>query len=86
MSITCKKATEFIIKNEEGKLSLSQRVKLWRHLLICKVCKVFYNQNKLLNSALFNNKPDDNAALSDNDKNDIIAALKKVGEDSGNKK
>lgn len=46
MSISCKQATDYISKKEEGKLTLFQRYQLWRHLAICSLCKRFDKQNK----------------------------------------
>ena len=46
--ISCKEATIFITKKEEGKLSLGQRIQLWQHLLICSLCRLFNLQNKTI--------------------------------------
>jgi hypothetical protein len=46
--ITCKEATDFISRKEEGKLSLTQRLQLRMHLYICSFCKLFYRQNKII--------------------------------------
>lgn len=48
MGINCKTAVEYISKKEEGKLSLVQRLHLWRHLAICYLCKRFEKQNKII--------------------------------------
>lgn len=52
MSITCKQATDYISKKEEGKITMLQRYQLWRHVAVCSLCKLFYKQNKLLVSSL----------------------------------
>ncbi len=52
MSITCKQATDYISKKEEGKITLWHRFQLWRHVAVCSLCKLFYKQNKLLVSSL----------------------------------
>ena len=49
--ISCKEAVEYILKKEEGKLTLMQRVSLWRHLTICSLCRIFSAQNKLINES-----------------------------------
>jgi hypothetical protein len=49
-SISCKEAVHFMLKKEEGKLSLWNQIKLWRHMMICTLCAIFYKQNKLINS------------------------------------
>ena len=49
--ITCKQATDYISKKEEGRLSASQRVALWRHLAICSLCRLFSRQSKMMSQA-----------------------------------
>jgi hypothetical protein len=51
-SISCKEAVRFIIQHEERKLSLLQRVSLWRHLAVCSLCRIFADQNGAINHAL----------------------------------
>ncbi|HEY0653622.1 MAG TPA: hypothetical protein VGD65_10870 [Chryseosolibacter sp.] len=51
-TISCKEAVHFILRQEEGKLSLLERISLWRHLAICSLCKIFSSQNKEINAAL----------------------------------
>jgi hypothetical protein len=48
LTISCKEATLFISKKEEGKLSFKQRLQLWLHLGICGFCKLFAKQNKII--------------------------------------
>lgn len=48
MMMTCKEATEMSAKLEEGKLSQTERVSLWFHMLICKYCKAFEHNSKLM--------------------------------------
>ncbi|HWB24470.1 MAG TPA: hypothetical protein VG738_03275 [Chitinophagaceae bacterium] len=48
LEITCKQATEFIVKREEGKLSLKNRVLLWLHFGVCSFCKLFSKQSRLI--------------------------------------
>lgn len=55
--ITCKQATEFVLKREEVKLSLKQLLQLYAHLAICKFCRSFYKQNDLINKALKKEQP-----------------------------
>jgi hypothetical protein len=50
ITITCKKAVDYISKKEEGKLSFLQRVQLWRHLAICSLCRSFADQNHTISS------------------------------------
>lgn len=48
--ISCKQATDFISKKEEGKLSVKQILQLWLHLGVCSFCKLFYKQSKIIAS------------------------------------
>ncbi|PWJ58791.1 hypothetical protein CLV98_103158 [Dyadobacter jejuensis] len=72
--ITCKKATEYILKSEDGDLTNSQKRSLWFHLIICRMCKRFDRQNTLLNAAL-NKKVGASSKLSDDDKNKMIRSM-----------
>jgi predicted anti-sigma-YlaC factor YlaD len=51
-TISCKEAVNYILKKEERKLSLLQRMSLWRHLAICSLCRIFSVQNAMLNEAM----------------------------------
>lgn len=55
-TISCKEAVEYILKKEEGKLSFAQRIKLWRHLTICSLCRIFSLQSTLINQAIESRK------------------------------
>ncbi len=46
--ITCKKATLFILKNEEGKLRFMDRLRMRFHLSICHFCKQFQIQSSII--------------------------------------
>ncbi|OGV11033.1 MAG: hypothetical protein A2237_01360 [Stygiobacter sp. RIFOXYA2_FULL_38_8] len=48
MMITCSDATMYVSKREEGKLSFQDRFKLFLHLAICKFCRLFAIQNKMI--------------------------------------
>lgn len=72
--ISCKKATTFIVKKEEGKLTIKQRLQLWLHLSICSFCKLFLKQNKLISSHLHNNSRLI-AFLSQSDKTKMIELI-----------
>jgi hypothetical protein len=47
----CKQATQLALKKEEGKISLTERVKLFYHLLYCFSCRQFVKQSSLINVA-----------------------------------
>ncbi len=80
MGITCKQAVDYISKKEEAKLTLRQSVQLKYHLAICRFCKSFERQNKLL-ASVFKRR---SAATLDNsktvDKKAIIKALEEAEE------
>lgn len=73
-SITCKEAVEFILKKEEGKLSLVQRVLLWRHLMICSLCRVFSSQNNLINKGL-KQRQQKQLTLTEQEKEKIVRSV-----------
>ena len=71
--ITCKKAVDYISKREEQKLSLWQRLQLWRHLAICSLCRRFAHQNETM-AAMFNSH-DHHRHLTEDDKKKITDAV-----------
>ncbi len=76
MSISCKKATDYISKKEEGKLTLFQRYQLWRHLAICSLCKRFDKQNKQIRANIMEHKHQEPPAkLSLHHKEAMLRAL-----------
>lgn len=48
LMIGCDKATLLIVKKEDTKLSLSSKLSLYIHLILCKYCKLFEKQNKFI--------------------------------------
>ena len=44
LKISCKDATMLTARNEEGKLSLSEKFKLRMHTSMCSICKKFEKQ------------------------------------------
>ena len=75
MGISCKQATEYIIKKEEGKLTWSQRWTLWNHLVICRMCKLFNRQNKFINGLFKTSMKKSDAKLDYPEKEAIIKAM-----------
>ena len=74
--ITCKKATLFILKNEEGKLSFMDRLRLRFHLMICHFCKQFQIQSKIIGDHASHTHEHHPLILSDAIKEKIKASLK----------
>jgi hypothetical protein len=82
MGISCKKAIDFISKKEEGKLTLMQQLQLWQHFLICRLCKLFYKQNKVILSSLSLENINKGDSLSETDKKSIIRSMEELGNKS----
>lgn len=47
--INCKETTILVVKKEAGLLSARERLRLAIHLMICKYCRWFSRQNKIIN-------------------------------------
>jgi hypothetical protein len=77
LQITCKKATEYIIQREEGKLSFKKHVQLWLHFGICGLCKLFSKQSKYISRNAPHLHEHIKDALSQTDKSAIITELEK---------
>jgi hypothetical protein len=73
-SISCKEAVGLILKKEEGRLSILQRISLWRHFMICSLCRTFNVQNTHINRAM-SNKHDKQLTLADDEKENIVQKL-----------
>ncbi len=73
--ISCKEATNYISQKEEGKLSFSQRLHLWQHLLICSFCRLFYKQNKVFINSIPHMDDNIDISLSQQEKDAMIAVL-----------
>ena len=78
MSISCKQAIDYISKDEEHKLSIVQRIELWRHLLICYVCKRFKLQNKIITKAASKTEKLPTIPLAPEEKVAIIKVLEEA--------
>ena len=75
MSISCKQATDYISKKEEGKLSITQRYMLWKHMAVCYLCKRFYKQNKQINNCITMHKNIQEEKLTQEMKDSILHVL-----------
>lgn len=73
--ITCKEATNFISRKEEGRLSFKQRIQLMLHLGICSFCKLFYRQNKVIIKNASQIDEYTSASLSHEEKESMINKL-----------
>lgn len=78
LMITCNQATEMMAKKEEGKISLTNRVRLWYHLFICTMCRLYKKQDAFIVKHM--HTVDDKApdiSLSEEDKKAMIEKLNK---------
>lgn len=78
MMITCKQATDFISKKEEGKLTLKQRYQLRLHTMLCILCRLFYRQNKVMITSLKNTDSHGHKPLEPADKAAFIKAMEET--------
>ncbi|MEO8770820.1 MAG: hypothetical protein ABI402_12060 [Ferruginibacter sp.] len=82
MSITCKEAINYISKKEEGKITKTQRFELWKHMVICRICKIFHRQNKEIISSVRKHRHLDSVKLSKGVKDSIVMAVKNADSSS----
>lgn len=73
--INCKQATELVLKKEDGKIGLKNRLFLWLHLLLCPLCKLFAKQSKYLSKLSKALQENEKASLTVEEKKEIIQEL-----------
>jgi hypothetical protein len=73
--ISCKEATMIVVKKAEIKVTFSERLKLFFHLIICQYCRLFEKQNKIIDKIVSSWKT--NKKLSFEHKNAIKLTLEK---------
>ena len=49
--ISCKAASELVVKKSDMKLSIAERFGLWMHLAYCTVCALFAEQSKVIDES-----------------------------------
>lgn len=69
--INCKEATKLSVIAEFEKLSIKQKIALSFHLFICKVCKYFDQQSKLISTLSAQLDQQDSKKLDIKKKQDI---------------
>lgn len=52
LMLSCKKASEAIVRREDFPLTRIERTKLYFHLLVCGACHAFSKQNELISNLL----------------------------------
>ena len=72
--ISCKQASELVLKKGESKISFRQQLQLWFHLGLCSFCRLFKKQNGMIDRVLKseNHLP---VLLSESDKKKIAELL-----------
>lgn len=48
MGLSCKKATEIVEKKNVLKLSISEKLNLTYHLILCKTCRAYKKHSKMM--------------------------------------
>lgn len=69
--ITCKQSTEWVIKKEQKKLSVKEKLLLLSHLAICSYCRLFQKQSSFINKALNNIESKEIFNLTSEEKKDL---------------
>lgn len=74
--LSCKEATFLVEKKEQGKMSLKEAIQLKIHLWICKACKIYAKQSKVID-AIFRKKSQikTESKLDENIKQKIIKKI-----------
>lgn len=73
LMITCKEATMLSVQKTEIKLSFSDRIRLFIHLIVCQYCRLFDKQMKLIDNIIANWKTD--KKLSDIEKTQLQSII-----------
>ena len=74
--MTCKQATEWIIKKEQGKLSAEQQLQILPHLAICSMCRLFETQSALISKAFSVDGKFEGARLTSTEKTALLNSVK----------
>ncbi len=73
--VTCQRSTEWIVRKEQEKLSFRQQLQLISHLAICKACRLFEQQNALINKALNESRNHELHALTVAEKEALVSHI-----------
>lgn len=74
--ISCLKSTEWIIKKEQGALSLKGNVQLQAHLAICRACSLFEHQSQYINKAFGASNATQDSLLNVTEKENLLRSIK----------
>lgn len=64
-----------MLKKEEGKINFLQKFRLAQHLALCRFCRLFQQQNQIINQSLSNAETESDAKLSNDEKEAIVQKL-----------
>lgn len=76
LMITCEEATDWISREEEGKLSLFRGLRLRLHIILCVFCRRFNKQNKTITNSARHAHHHHPVSLSDQDKQAMADRLR----------
>lgn len=62
---SCEDASLHAVRRSQGKSSMVERMRLWMHLRICDICKLFDQQNQKLDSLVNDSKGAENLKASE---------------------
>ena len=79
LMISCDEATAICDKNQYGEASFTEKVQLTWHLLMCKLCKTYSNQNVFMTRLFkkYTSPCDGKHKLSEVEKQSLDSVLKK---------
>jgi hypothetical protein len=78
IKISCDEATQICDKNQYGEASISEKIKLNIHLLLCKHCKAYTKQNSIITKLMgkYLDSCDTSKHLTVNEKEELQKNLK----------
>ena len=79
LMLTCDEATAICDKNQYGEASISEKISLTFHLIMCKYCRKYTKQNDLMTRLFgqFLKRCDETHALNEEDKIELEKNLQK---------
>jgi hypothetical protein len=78
--ISCKKATFLITKKESDPIAFTEKFQLMIHLMLCRFCRLFEKQSKLIDSLAHHLHEHQHESLSEIKKEHILKQLQEQAE------
>jgi hypothetical protein len=75
--ISCKEATEMVVKQPSKHFSLWDKMRLWMHLAMCRFCALFARQNKLMDELSSHLDEAVSVTMPDASKSKVLEELQK---------